>query len=218
MTFGLRQPSNVGDFLQSIIGARARITLWALGLLLIAGIVMVPRAFSVPEEPPAASTAATTTQTAALTPTATPTPTQHEISATKTVFGALGFLFGFFLTYTITVGTKTQDVFKSFLGIAGLGGGVMETTIFSRGLQLEGLRACGAGALVGFVVYAVIAAILCDIYAWKYEGAAAAAVPAQGAAAAPGPPLPEQGWALFASALARALLGEELRPPPAAAK
>jgi hypothetical protein len=70
--------------------------------------------------------------------------------------------------------------------------------------------AYGAGAFVGFVVYSLIAALLCGVYAATYTGAAPATAPNPA-----NPPPPEEGWALFASALARTVLGEEIRPPSA---
>ena len=48
-------------------------------------------------------------------------------------FGAIGFLFGFFLASSITVGRKTEDVFKSSLGIAGQSGGLTNTSIEPHG-------------------------------------------------------------------------------------
>jgi hypothetical protein len=60
----------------------------------------------------------------------------------------------------------------------------------------------GAGAVLGFGAYFAIALALSLIYGFSYVSADAAN------------PQPEQkGWALFAAALARALLGEDLRPP-----
>jgi hypothetical protein len=114
---------------------------------------------------------------ATATPSPTPTPNPQQIAQTRTVFGALGFLFGFFLTYSITVGTKAQDVFKSFLGIAGLGSGILETWVFPEGVQLDGLFAYGAGALWGFGVYVLIAAVLSAIYAYTYDPHGGANVP-----------------------------------------
>jgi hypothetical protein len=128
--------------LQSRIELRTRSSVWFFGLLLISSLRCL-RCPASAEPPPTVIPSVTPTTT----PTATPTPTPDQISKTQTVFGALGFLFGFFLVYSITVGTKTQDVFKSFLGVAGLGGGILETGFFQKGFGLTALWLTEPGRL-----------------------------------------------------------------------
>ena len=46
-----------------------------------------------------------------------PTPAEESISVV-----GIGFLVGYFIMYSIRSGTKTQEVFKSFFGLVGVGG------------------------------------------------------------------------------------------------
>lgn len=75
----------------------------------------------------------------------------------------IGFLIGYFVMYSIRSGSKTQDVFKSFLGAGGLAGGAFlfptlkDTTLLS---SLESSVLWGAG------VYTVVAIVLVVGYAW----------------------------------------------------
>jgi hypothetical protein len=214
---GLNQSGAVRS-LQSTTELRTRTSAWLCALLLVSSVlvlrspvsadggvdtkhsqarVTVTRSATATILPTAATPSVTTTTT----PTATPGPTPQQVGATQTFFGSLGFLFGFFLVYSITLGSKTQDVFKSFLGIAGLGSGILETKVFPEGVQLDGITAYGVGAVLGFGLYVLIAAVLCRVYAVYYVRTDPTTVP------------PESGWALFAAALARTVLGEELRPP-----
>src|SRR5690242_19868961 len=68
-------------------------------------------------------------------------------------FIAFGIVFGYFLTYSIRYGSKTQDVFKSFFGALGAGGGAATTLLVSEACRLPLLVAYGTGTIAGFVVF-----------------------------------------------------------------
>lgn len=114
-------------------------------------------------------------------------------------FTALGAAFGYFLTYSIRHGSKTQDVFKSFLGAIGITGGAATTLVVEEACRFPMLVNYGAGALMGFVAFAVLALVLVGIYSLNFESDQAK--------------LPTK-WALFAETLGKVLLGEDFRPGP----
>ncbi len=112
-----------------------------------------------------------------------------------------GFLFGFFLTYSIRSGSRTQDAFKSFVGVLGSVG---------AGSGLAWLRqeqwvvpAYGYGLFAGFVAYAAASVCLASIYG--SAKAAEGATPAAGDA--------RKAEAIAAAIIGRSLLGEEFDPP-----
>ena len=179
-----------------------------VALLLISGFLLGRSGAwaQTPTGSAAASASASDTPTNTPTPSAPPTVTPQQIDATQWGFGTIGFLFGFFLTYSITIGSKTQDLLKSTLGVASVGGGLLGTQALPPEAQLPGVESYGLGAVIGFGVYFATALILSVIYAYGYEGQSGNSPP------------PEKSWkALFAAAVARAVLGEDLRPLPAAA-
>lgn len=112
-------------------------------------------------------------------------------------FTALGAIFGYFLTYSIRYGSKTQDVFKSFLGALGAGGGAATTLLVSEACRFPLLVSYGIGTVIGFVVFCALAVLLAWLYSANFEA----------------DKLPT-GLALFAETLAKVLLGEDFRPPP----
>ncbi len=117
----------------------------------------------------------------------------------------LGFVFGYFLAYTIRHGSKTQDAFKGFLGVLGVGtSGLSVKLLQDADSQTLALVEYTWGTIGGGLVYMVIALALVVIYAWRYN---------------PGTPPPNQtaipvGLALFAETLGKVLLGEDFRPRP----
>lgn len=119
-----------------------------------------------------------------------PPPNSVPVEALKW----LGFLFGYFLVYSIRSGNKTQDIFKSFLGILGIGvsGGA------ALYVSTSGLTAYASGALFGSAVYLVLALGLISLYCSHYQY---------------DKDKPVTGWALWAETLGKVLLGEDFRPP-----
>jgi len=114
-----------------------------------------------------------------------------------TGFQALGMLFGYFLTYSIRYGSKTQDVFKSFLGAIGAGGGAATTLLVSEACRFPLLVSYGIGTVYGFAAFFVIAFFLAWAYSVTFD-----------------PDKVPTKAALFAETLAKVLLGEDFRPPP----
>ena len=111
-------------------------------------------------------------------------------------FGALGAAFGYFLTYSIRHGSKTQDVFKSFFGALGVTGGATTTLLVPEACRFALLVSYGAGALLGFAAFALLALLLALVYSNTYN-----------------PDQVPSGGALFAETLAKVMLGEDFRPP-----
>ena len=81
-------------------------------------------------------------------------------------FEYIAALVGYYLAYSIRSGSKTQDVFKSLLGIGGIAAvpaaaasfNVLQTYVPAL------LVTWGRGAICGFIAYFIIAAILAAIY------------------------------------------------------
>lgn len=120
----------------------------------------------------------------------------------------IGILAGYFLAYSINHGTKTQDVFKSLLGILGVGAGGSGALLIPKDANdasavSSALLSYGQGAVIGFLSYAALGVLLAALYSWS------------GKAAAGGAPAPEESClTLFADILGRVLLGEDFRAPP----
>jgi hypothetical protein len=111
----------------------------------------------------------------------------------------LGFILGYFLTYSIRHGSKTQDVFKGFLGLSGaIGGAAGLNFILTGTAKADGLVSYAIGTFVGFLAYVLFALVIALTYSktFKYEK-----------------DKPVHGWSLFAEVLGKVLLGEDLRPP-----
>lgn len=121
-----------------------------------------------------------------------PAPPPPPVLAPTETLKWLGFLFGYFLTYTIRSGKTTQDVFKSFLGILGIG--------VSGGAALyvspASLATYTCGAVAGFAVYAGTAVALISVFSYNSN--------ADGK--------PSNNWALWAVSIGKVLLGEDFRP------
>ena len=108
-------------------------------------------------------------------------------------------LVGYYLAYSIRSGSKTQDVFKSLLGIGGLASIPTAATSFKLTAdQLPGLLSTwGVGAVSGFGSYFVLGLILSGLYSRFYKQNQAIG-----------------GWALFAEIASKLMLGEDIRPKP----
>jgi hypothetical protein len=176
---------------------------WILGVALVLGLVTLSVGSLLAEAP-------TTVPPSA--PTMAPVQTK-AIEAEKIKVSApakeeasnglrwLGFLAGYFLAYSIRSGTRTQDVFKSFLGLLGVGGGVAGVaSVFT----LEEVKAFGLGAFLEQTIwgagwYVLFALILISLYSYKYK-------PNETPLKLP------SDWALFAETLGKVLLGEDFRP------
>ena len=114
-----------------------------------------------------------------------------------TGFMWLGFIFGYFLTYSIRYGSKTQDVFKSFLGAIGAGGGAATTLLVSEACRFPLLLNYGVGTIWGLLVFGLLSLVLSAIYSGNFD-----------------PEKTPIGLALWAETMAKVLLGEDFRPPP----
>lgn len=116
-------------------------------------------------------------------------------------FKYVAVLVGYYLAYSIRSGSKTQDVFKSLLGIGGLA--AVPTAAASFNVLQNSipalLGAWGSGAIAGFVAYFVIAGILAIIYSRTYTYIK---------------DTPPRGVPLFAEILGKVVLGEDFRPKP----
>lgn len=128
-------------------------------------------------------------------------PPPQAMAVSPESLWVLGFLFGYFLIYSVRHGSKTQDVFKGFLGLSGAIGGAAGLTFILKEstAQAEGLVAYATGTIYGFLTYIAIAFILALIYSGEYNYT---------------PNQPATGAALFAEILGKVLLGEDFRPPP----
>jgi hypothetical protein len=112
----------------------------------------------------------------------------------------VGFIFGYFLTFSIRHGSKTQDVFKGFLGLSGAIGGTAGLVFAFKDSEnaAAALVSYGWGTAYGFATYLTIAFILAIIYSGEFTYKKDE---------------PATGAALFAEILGKVLLGEDLRPP-----
>jgi hypothetical protein len=112
----------------------------------------------------------------------------------------VGFIFGYFLTYSIRHGSKTQDVFKGFLGLTGAIGGTAGLVYVFKDSNdaAKALVSYGWGTAYGFGLYLLIALVLAVLYSWNYRYEKEK---------------PATGWALGAETLGKILLGEDMRPP-----
>ena len=128
-------------------------------------------------------------------------PSSQAIAVSPKSLWVLGFLFGYFLIYTVRHGSKTQDVFKGFLGLSGAIGGAAGLTFVLKEstTQAEGLVAYATGTIYGFLAYVLIAFFLACLYSASFTYTK---------------DQPTTGWALLAETLGKVLLGEDLRPPP----
>ena len=121
-------------------------------------------------------------------------------SAVLKDFEYIAALIGYYLAYSIRSGSKTQDVFKSLLGIGGIA--AVPTVAANFNVLQPYIPALlviwGRGAICGFIAYFVIAAILAAIYSATFDNRN----------------LPPQGVPLFAEILGKVLLGEDFRPKP----
>jgi hypothetical protein len=120
-------------------------------------------------------------------------PSLKDVRRLKWGFAGFGLLFGFFLSYSIRSGSKTQDVFKSLTGVIGAGGTTAAGFLFtSENIRILVLGAYTLGAIAGFVVYLLVALILVSVFA--HAG--------------------KEPWKKWAEVQGRVMLGEEFSPPP----
>lgn len=109
----------------------------------------------------------------------------------------IGFLVGYFVMYSIRSGTKTQDAFKSFLGVGGLAGGAfLEQKIPSNLASIEQALLWGAG------IYFLISLTLSLFYSFSNKADDKAT-----------PPISASDWNVLSVVLGRILLGEDFRTP-----
>jgi hypothetical protein len=122
----------------------------------------------------------------------TTVPSPLDLRRLKWGFAGFGLLFGFFLSYSIRSGSKTQDVFKSLTGVLGAGGGTATAALIGEPYRITALGAYTLGASAGFAIYVFAALVLVTVFA--------AAESAK-----------KKKWA---EVLGRVILGEEFSPPP----
>jgi hypothetical protein len=125
----------------------------------------------------------------------TTVPSPLDLRRLKWGFAGFGLLFGFFLSYSIRSGSKTQDVFKSLTGVLGAGGGTATAALIGEAYRITALGAYTLGAIAGFALYVLTALVLVTVFA----GAAANN---------------RENLKKWAEVLGRVILGEEFVPPP----
>lgn len=118
-------------------------------------------------------------------------PSEPDLRLLWWGFVGFGFLFGFFLSYSIRSGSKTQDVFKSVVGVLGIGGGAGSAYFVSEVYRVPPLAAYTLGAFVGFIVYVVFAVCLVSVFTFATGSF--------------------QEWAKI---MGRVILGEDFTPTP----
>jgi hypothetical protein len=167
---------------------------WCRGLILLvfflAPVVSLPAWAQQTPSPPKDSPKVETKAGGDETTRAAPSPL--DVRRLKWGFAGFGLLFGFFLSYSIRSGSKTQDVFKSLTGVLGAGGGTATAALIGEPYRVTVLGAYTLGAIAGFVAYLLVALILVSVFA--HAG--------------------NETWKRWAEVLGRVLLGEEFSPPP----
>jgi len=107
-------------------------------------------------------------------------------------FTGFGLLMGYFLVYSIRSENRTQDVFKSLIGLSALGGGAVVTALLRDPTNIrDAIATYSIGALIGAAAYFILVVVLASIYSPSSRAG------------------PSSGWALAANIIARSILGED---------